>query len=223
MVVRDLRLGGACLPVTGDFISLEGTNDGNEDEVVTRTGIVRPDMSCVRTALSATTANGTKTVPVESTDGFAEGMRVYLRDPSGGGEYGDVAVVDTGNKQIILRTAVGQDFPKTSGLYAIDERRFYIDHVDGPHGDLPELMLQIGDAEPMAFAVGIEKFNLRYALRRNCPPCDVVDLPPDESTWAIVEQVVIAMTARSEFEDPSGDYYRREVTVAVKPRNLLPR
>ena len=28
MIVRDLRLGGACLPVTGEFISLEGINNG---------------------------------------------------------------------------------------------------------------------------------------------------------------------------------------------------
>src|SRR5215468_12054822 len=38
MIVRDLRLGGACLPTTGDFVSLEGTNNGTSDEIITRTG-----------------------------------------------------------------------------------------------------------------------------------------------------------------------------------------
>ena len=223
MIVRDLRLGGACLPVTGDFISLEGTNSGTEDEIITRTGIVRSDMSCVRTALNATTRQGTKTIGVESTDGFAQGMRVYLREPAGGGEYADIDVVDSGNKQLFVHAPVGQDYPPTSGLYAIDERHFYIDHVDGSYGDLPELMVQVGDAAPMAFAVGIEKLDLHYVLRRNCPPCDVVDLPADQSTWAIVEQVQVALTARSEIEDPGGHFYRRRVSVSVKPRNLLPR
>ena len=45
MMVRDLRLGGACLPVTGDFISLDGTNTGQTDEIITRTGLTRPDLS----------------------------------------------------------------------------------------------------------------------------------------------------------------------------------
>ncbi len=39
MIVRDLRLGGACLPVTGDFISLDGTNSGQTDTITTRTGL----------------------------------------------------------------------------------------------------------------------------------------------------------------------------------------
>jgi hypothetical protein len=223
MVVRDLRLGGACLPVTGDFISLEGVDGGDEDEITTRTGLVRPDMSCVRTATSAFTDDGTAVVEVENVEGFETGMRVYLRAPNGSGQYASIASTDEAAKEIVLSSPVDGDYPETTGVYAIDERRFYINHFTSPRGLLPELMLEIGDDEPMSFAVGIEKLDFQYVLRRNCPPCDVVDFPADESEWAIVEQVVVELTARSELKDSSGDYYRREVEVAVKPRNLLPR
>lgn len=223
MIIRDLRLGGACLPVTGDFISLDGFDDGQEDEIITRTGLVRPDMSCVRTAMSGTTPDGETILVVENSEGFESGMRIYLRHPSGAGEYTTIAAVDEATNEITLDAAVEQTFVPTTGVYAIDERRFYLDHFDSPRGDLPELMLKIGDNDPLSFAVAIEKLDFRYVLRRNCPPCDVVDLPDDESEWAIVEQVLVDLTARSELKDASDDYYRRNVVVGVKPRNLLPR
>jgi hypothetical protein len=223
MMVRDLRLGGACLPVTGDFIALEGVDDGEEDQIITRTGLVRPDMSCVRTASSGFTDEGTSTIEVESIDGFEAGMRIYLRAPNGSGEYTTVQDVDTTTNEILLASPVDQVFPETTGVYALDERQFFINHFNGANGTLPELMLKIGDDEPLSFAVGIEKLDFRYVLRRNCPPCDVVDFPEDESEWAVVEQVIVELTARSEQKDATGDYYRREVAVAVKPRNLLPR
>jgi type II secretory pathway pseudopilin PulG len=223
MIVRDLRLGGACLPVTGDFISLDGVEDGEEDEIITRTGLVRPDMSCVRTASSAMTNDGTKIVQVESIDGFEEEMPIYLRAPNGSGEYRSIAGIDTAAKEIHLSEPVDQDFPSTTGVYALDERHFYIEHFDTARGDVPKLMVKIGDDDPMSFAVGIEKLDFSYVLRKNCPPCDVVEIPTTESDWAVVEQVIVGLTARSEVQDASGDYYRREVEVAVKPRNLLPR
>jgi type II secretory pathway pseudopilin PulG len=223
MIVRDLRLGGACLPVTGDFISLDGVEDDDEDEIITRTGLVRPDMSCVRTASSASTDDGTSIVRVENIDGFDEGMPIYLRAPNGSGEYATIGSTDDAAKEIHLTAPVEQDFPATTGVYALDERHFYLDHFDGPHGDIPKLMLKVGDDDPMSFAVGIEKLDFSYVLRKNCPPCDVVEIPTSESEWAVVEQVIVNLTARSEVPDTSGDYYRREVEVAVKPRNLLPR
>ena len=38
-------------------------------------------------------------------------------------------------------------------------------------------MLQVGANLPQPFAGGIEKLDIQYQLRRNCPPCDVVALP----------------------------------------------
>jgi hypothetical protein len=225
LIVRDLRLGGACLPTTGDFISLEGVDNGDLDEITTRTGLVRPDLSCVRSATNATTTASGSTVPVESVEGFTSGMRAYIRGPDGTGEYFDISGSDSSTNTLLRSQTLSKDYPPTSGVYAIDERRFFIDNWTSPRGVLPELKMQIGDAAPMPYAVGVEKLDIQYELNRNCPPCDVVDLPssdPDNPEWPIVDEVLLSVTARSELPDADGNYYRRTYTVGVKPRNLIP-
>jgi hypothetical protein len=225
MIIRDLRLGGACLPVTGDFISLEGTNGGDQDMIITRTGLTRPDLSCIRSSvptLEVVSASG-GTVPIQNSEGFEAGMQAYIRHPDGEGEYFEITSVASPT-QLVKATTLSRDYPETSGVYGIDERRFFIQTFSSPRGPQPELQLQIGDnpADAQSFAVGIETLNVQYQLRRNCPPCDVVDLPVDNDEWSIVEQVLLNVTARSELADEQGDYYRRTMTVGVKPRNLLP-
>jgi hypothetical protein len=223
MIVRDLRLGGACLPVTGDFISLEGDNNAEEDEIITRTGLTRPDLSCIRSTvpLDMEVVATDSVVPVFSSEGFEAGMRGYLRHPDGTGEYFDIVGV-SGPTELSKGTTLSRNYPQTSGVYAIDERRFYINWWPSPRGLQPELMIQVGSTDPASFAVGIEKLNVRYQLRENCPPCTVTDLPDDNAEWSVVEKVLIDITARSELPDPDGVYYRRTVSVGVKPRNLLP-
>lgn len=223
MLVRDLRLGGACLPVTGEFISLEGIDNGEQDEIVSRTGLTRPDLSCIRTASTATTSETDVLLMVESSEAFAPGMRAYLRHPDGGGEYFNVATVPT-TSLISMTGTLSRSYPPTSGVYAIDQRRFFIDTVERKGEMVPQLMIQIGATDPSPFATGIETMNIRYQLRANCnPECDVVDLPADNSEWQTVEQVLLEVTARSESPGPDGEYFRRNVEVGVKPRNLLPR
>ena len=224
MMVRDLRLGGACMPVTGEFISLEGPNSGTADEIITRTGLTRPDLSCITTVVpnGQTVISNGSTVRVQSTDGFKVGMRVYIRDPVGEGEYFDVTSV-TPPDRLGKTKVLSQNYPATSGIFSVDERRFFIDTWSGPHGPQSQLMLQVGSKPPQSFAVGIEKLDVKYQLQRNCPPCDVITLPSSNNEWAVVDAVVLSVTARSELPDEDGQYYRRTVSVNVKPRNLLPR
>jgi hypothetical protein len=223
MIIRDLRLGGACLPVTGDFISLEGTNSGEQDQIITRTGLTRPDLSCIRTSVPTGSAvdKAGGVVPVSNSEGFSAGMRAYIRHPDGEGEYLDITAVASPT-EIVKSTTLSRDYPETSGVYAIDERRFYVETWYSPRGPLPELRLQIGNQPPQSFAVGIEELDIQYELRRNCPPCDTIDLPADNAEWSLVEQVMLNVTARSELPDEDGNYFRRTITVGVKPRNLLP-
>lgn len=224
MIVRDLRLGGACLPVTGEFISLDGINNGSEDEITTRTGMTRPDLSCISSTVpdGSTVVTNNNVVPVLSSQGFSAGMRAYIRHSNGTGEYFDIAAVPSATT-LIKSTTLSQDYPATSGVYAIDERRFFIQWFTSPRGPLPQLMLQIGQSSAQSYAVGIEKLNLQYQLRRNCSPnCDIVNLPANDTEWAIVEAVLLNVTSRSEVPDENGDYFRRTLTVNVKPRNLLP-
>jgi len=223
MMVRDLRLGGACLPVTGDFISLDGVDNGTLDEIYTRTGLTRPDLSCISNTVpigSSVTKAGAN-IPLQSTTGFTAGMRAYIRAPNGVGEF---FVVNTVSSPTLLTKSatLSQDYPATSGVYGIDERHFFIQNYTGSRGVVPELMMQIGTAAAQPFAVGIEQLDIQYQLSRNCPPCDIVSLPANDAEWAIVQRVLLNVTARSEVPDETGKYYRRTLTMGVKPRNLLP-
>jgi type II secretory pathway pseudopilin PulG len=224
MIVRDLRLSGACLPPTGEFTALAGVDMDQTDTIITRTGLARPNLTCVRSAIpsGAVATRDASDVPVESTQGFVPGMRAYIRHPDGSGEFFDVTSVDSptelGKAQLLSR-----DYPALSGVYAVDERRFSIETWSTTHGPQPELLLQIGTKLPQPLAAGIEKLDVHYQLRRNCPACDVVGLPASSDEWALVASIQVALTARSELPDAKGNYYRRTIAVSVKPRNLLPR
>ncbi len=224
MLVRDLRLGGACLPVTGEFISLEGVNNGVEDEITTRSGLTRSDLSCIRSATTGLTAASGALIQVESSEGFEPGALAYIRHPNGSGEFFEVSSIPS-STEIGRATVLSVDYPATSGVYAIDQRRFYINWFTNTQGEVvPELMMQIGSDAPTSFAVGIEELDVSYQLRANCnPDCDVVDLPVDNAQWQTVEQVLLELTARSELAGHAGVYFRRTLQVSVKPRNILPR
>jgi len=223
VMVRDLRLGGACLPVTGEFISLEGVNNGSQDEIIVRTGLTRPDLSCIRTASTAEVTTTDSVIVVESSEGFSAGMRAYLRHPNGSGEYFTVGAIPSPTSIGIVGTRTIA-YPPTSGVYAIDQRRFFLTTVERKGETVPQLMIQTGSDEPTSFAVGIEELNVRYELRANCDPdCDVIELPADNAEWQTVEQVLIDLTARSDLAGPGGEYFRRAIQVGVKPRNILPR
>jgi hypothetical protein len=218
LLLRDLRLGGACLPVTGTFVALSGVDNGATDEIITRTGLTRADLSCVRAASVGLTAANDSSVVLESVDGFAAGTRAYIRHPNGSGEYFHVVSVDPVTKTLGADPAFTIDYPATSGVYGIDERRYRVDDSADP----PVLTMQINDGDVHPFAIGIEQIDIRYQLKRNCPSCDIVDLPADDE-WALVDQILLSVTARSARPSEAGQHYQRTYTVRVKPRNLLPR
>ncbi len=219
-MVRDLRLGGACLPVTGNFIVLDGVN-ATTDQIVTRTGLVRPNETCVRTVLTADIAAATSQLPVQSASGFQVGMRVYINNGSNTvGEVVTLTGVDTVGNTLTKTTTLSQSYLAGSGAYATDERSYAIDTSNAA---LPVLTLAINGATPMAFSDGIENLQVQYQLARNCTPtCDVVDLPADDSEFALVNQIYITLSARSRTVQRNGQYFRISRTVAAKPRNLLP-
>jgi type II secretory pathway pseudopilin PulG len=220
LMLRELRLGGACLPVTGDFISLDGVDDTDLDEVTSRTGLTRPDLSCIRSSTTADIETADTTVPVQSVNGFVADRRGYIRHPAGTGEFFTIASVDSVTNTLDVTAGLSRDYPATSGVYEIDERTFRINDDDPAN---PAIELQVDSGTPSKLATGIERLNVQYQLHRNCPPCDVVDLPVGDPEWSIVEQLFLEVTARSDRPGPNGDYYRRTIKVGVKPRNLLPR
>jgi prepilin-type N-terminal cleavage/methylation domain-containing protein len=219
-MVRDLRLGGACLPVTGNFIVLDAVN-GTTDQVVTRTGLVRPNQTCVRTVLTADVTASTSMLPVQSASGFQANMRVYINNGSNtSGEIVSLTAVDTTGNTLTKSTALSQDYLAGSGVYAVDERAYAIDTTNP---SLPVLTLAINGATPIPFSYGIENMQVQYQLARNCATsCDVVDLPADDSEFALVNQIFFTLSARSRTTQRNGQYFRISRTVSAKPRNLLP-
>ncbi len=215
-ITRDLRLAGACLPSDGDFVALDGTDGPGSDTLVIRAGIVRADLSCIVTALSALTNAGSTSLQVGSNAGFTPGMRVYVRHPGGAGQFSFVA--STPANRVVLADAAAMDYPVGSGLFAVDERAYTID-TSGP---VPMLTLTVDQGVPQAFAAGMTDLQVRYILERNCPSCDVVDLPPDDATWRLVNQVLVTPTAETVGASRPEDQVTLTETSRAKPRNLLP-
>src|SRR5262245_21868562 len=46
-ITRDVRLARACLPITGAFVPIAGTNGPGPDSITVRTGIVKGNLTCV--------------------------------------------------------------------------------------------------------------------------------------------------------------------------------
>lgn len=216
-LARDLRLGGACLPTTGSFLALSGTDAGTADTVVTRHGLIKSDLSCVSTALKTGLKASDTQLTVDTIAGFAPGMLVYIS--SGGGEFFTITGVQPSGSTLQKSTTLSTDYPIGSGVYAIDERRYAI---DASNASMPVLTLTTNGGAPSAFASGVESVNVQYQLARNCPACDVVDLPANDDEWALVKQLYVTVGVRSRVQGSDGRYFRCSGQIKAKPRNLLP-
>jgi prepilin-type N-terminal cleavage/methylation domain-containing protein len=220
-ITRDVRLAGACLPInTGQYVPLAGTDSVNGDSITIRSGLLRADLSCISAALTpANTTQGTTTLQVDSGSGFTGGMLVYLRHPSGSGMY--AFATGAGATTVSIDTGLSQDYPKGSGIYAIDERTYTIDRSVP---NTPRLMLAINRGTPMAFAAGINDLQLQYVLDQNCPPCDVVNAPAAgaTATWLLVNDVLLTASAQTVGTIRPQDVATLTETSRAKPRNLLP-
>lgn len=230
-IARDVRLGGACLPTNGAFVALDGTEGaGNPDSITVVTGLVQNSMACiVATVLNQVNA-GQSTVTIDTTAGnatalgFAPNQLAYIRDPNGGGELRTITAV--GANTITLAQGVGQIYPATSGIYAVDMRRYWVDVATNP----PTLMLTINQNPAQQFAAGFRNLQIQYVLNRNCPTCDLIDTPPligspgakDTATWRLVNEVIITATVETIGAAPQNptEMQLTEMTRA-KPRNLL--
>jgi type II secretory pathway pseudopilin PulG len=220
-ITRDVRLAGACLPVNGEFMAIEGTDDDIAgDSITVRTGLTRDNLSCVLGRTTAQVAAGTSTLPVDDAADFVVGKMAYIRDLNGSGELLEVSAFDAGADTVTVSPGVGQVYPENSTVYAVDQRVYSLRTDVDP----PLLMLTIDNGEPQPFAAGIARLDVEYILDRNCPTCDVVDLatPLDTSTWWLVNEVMVTARAESVAVITAGDETDITQTARAKPRNLLP-
>jgi len=218
-VVRDVRLAGACLPQTGAFVPLAGLDVGTGDTLTIRTGCSQNNLACVATATNALHGMGSTTINVDDTTGFGQARIGYIRHTDGQGEFFGIANVDPMASTITRADGATRDYPVGSGVFAVDERSYSLDTTGS---GAPRLMLDVDRQGATPFAVGVSEFSVRYVLDRNCPPCDVVDMPADDAEWWLVNEVAMTFTAETVNPVRAEDSYSETRTVVSKPRNLLP-
>jgi prepilin-type N-terminal cleavage/methylation domain-containing protein len=233
---RDLRLGGACLPTTGnDYPPLSSDNAGTMDGLTTRTGLVRSDMTCIKNTICTCVQNGAcqasppcptsgieanaTTLPLQSVDGFVAGQRAYIRGSNDSGEYFDITDVDPSRNTLTIDAGLHRQYPNGSGVYAVLERVYSIDQRT--YAPLTVLTFSDNGADPVPFAYGVQTATIQYELNSDCPPCDVVDLP-SATEWPLVNELYVTVTMRSPNLLSNGHYYTVSGTIDAKPRNLLP-
>ncbi len=222
---RDLRLGGACLPTTGnDFPPLAGSNAGSLDGVTTRTALVRSDLTCIQSTIKASSpatgiVAGTATLPLQSVGGFVAGQRAYIRGSSNSGEYFNITGVSDSSNQLTITPALQNAYLNGSGVWAVDERVYNINTTT--YAPMTVLTVAANGARAVPFAYGVQAVNVQYQLASNCPPCDVVDLP-SAAQWPLVNQLFVSVTMKSQKPLSTGQYYTATGSIGAKPRNLLP-
>jgi hypothetical protein len=215
-MVRDVRLAGACLPTVGSFVSLAGTNTGT-----TRIGSLDSSLLCVRAILTAATATGATSLPVDTTAGFAADTRVFVfnGNVNGAGELATVRSVSSSPARIVLTGGTSQAYPVNTAVFGITERVYSIGTA--PDGT-PTLLLAIDGRPAEEFARGLQALNVRYRLEQNCPACDVVDLPSTTAQWRLVKEVLMSVTASFAGGQGKARPYVMDGDATAKPRNLIP-
>jgi hypothetical protein len=206
MIIRDLRLGGACLPVTGDFISLDGTNTGQTDEIITRTGLTRPDLSCIRTSVPTTftVVKDGGVVPVSNSEGFSAGMHAYIRHPDGEGEYFDVSSVISPTKLGKSQT-LSRDYPaaactrSTSAVSSSERRRRTACRSSVVGSQARSRSRSVSSSASVSAAAQLP------AVRRR-------GYPANNAEWSVVEQV-LPTSPLAPRTRPEWGYYRRSISV----------
>lgn len=217
-MTRDIRLAGACLPTnTGQFVSLAGVDAPGGDSITIRTGLVLNNLACIVTSLANNVTAGTSTVPVQSSGGFTGNILGYVRHPNGSGEI--LPIVAAGGNTVTFGAGLSQDYPSGAGVYAIDERVYRLDFGDPSN---PKLSLTVNRGIAEAFAAGVSNLQIQYVLNRNCPACDVVNLPANTAEWQLVNEVQLTASVQTVGAVLPDDYVTLVATSTAKPRNLLP-
>lgn len=229
-VTQELRQAGACLTqVGGQFIALDGEDNGLQDSLTLRIGKVdRNTRLCVDDALGAKANIGDTSITVADATKFQAGDIVYITPNSSSGEFYTVA--EAAGTTLTLTSPLvdlNADYAKGAGVYALEERTYAIDA--STYGRAV-LTVASNGGTPQPLVDGVVEFNVRYLLAPCDPNCaDTVDLPADPAQWLLVSEVEIKATVRSRYPNREGEVvYARtgeagteSEYIIVKPRNLL--
>ncbi len=219
MVTQELRQAGACLPRQGQFISLNGQDTGSLDSITLRIGRTsETTLRCIKAGtISDVTASNT--LPFTAGDGalFADTDLVYVTPNGATGNFYHVTATTSSS---VTLDQIG-DFPTGTGVYAIDERMYQVEVINGRN----VLTMQIDGGSSYPLVDGVQQFNVQYWLESTTDPSQVdptpVDLPQDDVEWARVRRLTISAQVEEQKKRRDGQVVMEGGAIDVKPRNLL--
>ena len=219
MLSQELRQAGACLPHQGQFIALDGENNGNQDSVTLRIG--RTDattLRCIKAGTSASVTNSA-TLPFSAGDGaqFENADLVYVTPNGATGDF--YRVLSNTSSSVTINTA--DDFPAGTGVYAIDERVYQIETIN----DRPVLTVQMDGGASYPLVDGVQQLNVQYWLESTTTPNTLEstpqNLPADDSAWLRVRKLTLSAKVEARKPSKDGDVSTESGSIDIKPRNLL--
>lgn len=219
LVTQELRQAGACLPQTGQFITLAGVDGGDLDELTLRIG--RTDPVTLRCAKAGTTDPVTDgaTLPLGPGEGdlFAGAALAYVTPNGATGNF--YAVVSHTSDSVTIDESV--NLPTAgAGVYAIDERIYRAETLDGRE----VLSVRIDGGEAYPLVQGVKKFDVSYWLEPDAPsdPLEEQLTPPDnDPDWRRVRMLTLASKVQARKTKRDQGETSEEGSIDVKPRNLL--
>lgn len=237
ILVREARLGGACLPDAGPLVAFAGTDQqvgGRDADVL----VVHANATCATATLNVNQANPAAPMTVDVTDGFSPGQQAYVlhADTTTGEFFVIGSVVGTLPRTITPNVPLTRAYPQNSTIFGVEEKAFGVD-TTAPTPAFTIDPTYVGGAPPVPIIRGIESLNVRFVVNRlyaDAPAacvgntadgwCIVNPPPTGSSDWRIVREVEVTLTARSLQPISGGDvdgFLRMPASVRIKPRNLI--
>ena len=222
LITQELRQAGACLPRSGTFVSLSGTDTGLTDTLTLRIGLTDPTTgACLRAQLGGSGAVvGTTSLVVNSTAGFGQAKRLLVTSATTGAAE-VYSIVSISGTSIAISPGLLYAKPASSRVYPLDERIYQLQTWSGRQ--VLTVSIDGGTAQPLVD--GVTEFDVTYLGLPcdNLGECTALAHPTTDATWRTVREVLLSPKIASRKKDRQGQtvYTTPADPIRVKPRNLL--
>src|SRR5262245_18619443 len=211
-----LRQAGICLPPLGQFIALDGSNNGQRDSLTVRIGrVANTSLLCIRAGTTAAAPAGATTLQVGPGEGnlFAGVTSAYVTSNAATGKFYQV-ISHTANT-ITLGNGLDVAHPAGAGIYAVDVYSYAVTTDDNGR-----YMLTVAGSDGVAqpLATGVEQLNLEYLVCGTT--CSYTNWPANQSEWRQVREVRLTATVRSRLANKNGQYATETGRTIIRPRSL---
>jgi len=211
---QEVRQAGACLPTAGDFIAMDGADEGNHDTLTIRMGRVATDLTCIQPTLTEAAKKGESTLVVDDGRVVRERDWLYIRPSAATGDF--YRVSSASETEIGLEGPLTSDLSAGTVVFSIEERKYAIAESNGS----PALTVSIDGGEPVDLVPDVYSLEIAYGLDP-CPPCAQVDEPADSVEWRLVRSISVTVTVGSPVASHASDPPSATGTTTIHPRNFL--